>query len=49
MESSTDFEGKNVEEALERASEVLGLSASEIRYEVVEDGRKGFLGSAPVL
>lgn len=44
MESSTEFEGKNVEEALERACEALGVSASEVRYEVVEDGRKGFLG-----
>lgn len=44
MESSTEFEGKSVEEALERASQALGVSASEVRYEVVEDGRRGFLG-----
>jgi len=44
MDSSTEFEGKSVEEALERAGEALGVNASAIRYEVVEDGRRGFLG-----
>src|SRR5262245_7612290 len=44
MESSTEFEGRTVEEAVEHACAALGVKAAEIRYEVLEDGRTGFLG-----
>jgi spoIIIJ-associated protein len=44
MESRTEFEGRSLEEAVARASEALGIEASDIRYEIIEDGRRGFLG-----
>ena len=44
MERSQDFEGRTLEEALGRAAETLGLQMEDLTYEVIEDGRKGFLG-----
>ena len=44
MESSTEFEGRSVEEALERAGAALGVKPNDVRYEIIEDGRRGFLG-----
>ena len=38
------FEGKNIDEALETASKELNISKDEIKYEVIEEGQKGFLG-----
>lgn len=39
-----EFEGKDLAEALEAAAERLGVVASSLRYEVVEEGRRGLLG-----
>ena len=38
------FEGKTIEEALEQASIELNIPKDEIKYEVIEEGQKGFLG-----
>ena len=38
------FNGKSVEDALTQAAQSLGKDASELEYEVVEEGKKGFLG-----
>ena len=38
------FTGKSVEDALADAAEKLGKNTSELEYEVVEEGKKGFLG-----
>lgn len=39
-----EFQGKTLEEAVERALVELGRQPGEIEYEVIEDSRKGFLG-----
>ena len=38
------FTAKSVEEAKEMAAKKFGKSISEIRFEVIEEGSKGFLG-----
>lgn len=38
------FTGKSVEEAVEAAAAELGKSASEIKYEVIEEAKKGLFG-----
>lgn len=42
--SYVEFKGKTVEEALTAASASLGVTSSELDYEVVEKGSSGFLG-----
>jgi len=44
MKAKGEFEGKNLEEALEEASGALGIPESELHYEIVEQGRRGVLG-----
>jgi spoIIIJ-associated protein len=44
MTQTREFNGATVEEAIERASATLGLSAEELSYEVVDAGSDGFLG-----
>lgn len=39
-----EFKGKTVEEALTSASVELGVTSSELEYEVIEKGSSGFLG-----
>jgi spoIIIJ-associated protein len=39
-----EYEGKDLEEAIARASADLGIPEEELHYEVVEQGRKGLLG-----
>jgi spoIIIJ-associated protein len=39
-----EFKGKSVEEALTAASVELGVTSTELEYEVVEKGSSGFLG-----
>ncbi len=39
-----EFEGKDLAEALEAAAERLGAPVSSLRYEVLEEGRRGLLG-----
>ncbi len=38
------FEGKTVEEALETASKELNIPVEKLKYEIIEEGAKGFLG-----
>jgi spoIIIJ-associated protein len=44
MTQTREFNGATVEEAIERASATLGLSAEDLSYEVVDTGSDGFLG-----
>ena len=44
MERKLEFEGKDVEEALEKARQNLGRRPEEFEYEIVEDAKRGFLG-----
>lgn len=44
MTQTREFNGATVEEAIERASATLGLSAEDLSYEVVDIGSDGFLG-----
>lgn len=39
-----EFTGKTVSDALTNATVALGVTSSEIKYEVVEEGSSGFLG-----
>jgi spoIIIJ-associated protein len=47
---ATEFDGKDLEEALSAAAEALGRPSAELDYEILEEGRKGVfgLGSRPV-
>jgi spoIIIJ-associated protein len=47
---ATEFDGKDLEDALNAAAEALGRPASELDYEILEGGRKGVfgLGARPV-
>jgi spoIIIJ-associated protein len=40
----TEFDGKDLEDALNVAAEALGRPASELDYEILEGGRKGVFG-----
>jgi spoIIIJ-associated protein len=44
MTRTREFEGKDLEEALDIASEQLGVTADELHYEMLEQGRRGLLG-----
>jgi spoIIIJ-associated protein len=44
MTQTREFNGATVEEAIERASATLGLSAEDLSYEVLDTGSDGFLG-----
>jgi spoIIIJ-associated protein len=44
MTQTREFNAATVEEALERASASLGLSAEGLSYKVVDEGSEGFLG-----
>lgn len=39
-----EFEGKDVKEALEKASEALGVRSTDLHYELLEEGRRGVFG-----
>ena len=39
-----EFTGKTVDDALTNATVSLGVTSSEIKYEVIEEGSNGFLG-----
>ena len=39
-----EFTGKSVDDAITNATVALGVTSSEIKYEVVEEGSSGFLG-----
>ncbi|MBQ5918153.1 MAG: Jag N-terminal domain-containing protein, partial [Lachnospiraceae bacterium] len=38
------FTGKNVEDALTKASVELGVTSDRVEYEVIEKGSSGFIG-----
>jgi spoIIIJ-associated protein len=44
MIEEREFEGKDLEEALNEAAASLGISHDELHYEMVEQGRRGLLG-----
>jgi len=44
MIEEREFEGRDLEEALEEAAASLGISHDELHYEMVEQGRRGLLG-----
>lgn len=44
MIEEREFEGKDLEEALDEAATSLGISHDELHYEMVEQGRRGLLG-----
>jgi spoIIIJ-associated protein len=41
---ASEFEGRNLEEALAAAGKVLGVPVASLRYELLEEGRRGILG-----
>jgi spoIIIJ-associated protein len=44
MASGEDFEGRDIEEALDRAQAALGRRPGDQEYEVVKEARRGFFG-----
>lgn len=44
MLEEREFEGKDLEQALHTAAEVLGIPEPELDYEIVEQGRRGLFG-----
>lgn len=44
MSDNVEFEGKDLEEALEEAAGELGLPEEDLHYEIVEQGRRGVMG-----
>ena len=44
MDAKREFEGKDLEEALQAASTSLGIAEPELDYEIVEQGRRGLFG-----
>ena len=44
MSEEREFEGKDLDEALDIASEQLGVAPDELHYEMLEQGRRGLLG-----
>ena len=44
MMEHREFEGKDLEEALARAAETLGIPEKELHYEMLQTGRRGLLG-----
>jgi spoIIIJ-associated protein len=48
MEEKNVFSGKSVDEALDEGLKTLGLTLDEVDYQVVYEGKKGFLGLGSV-
>ncbi|HEB32235.1 MAG TPA: hypothetical protein ENI15_15400, partial [Spirochaetes bacterium] len=46
-EDVIDVEAYSVEEGLKRASETLGVNISDLKYEIVEQGKRSFLSKKP--
>jgi len=44
MTEDREFEGKDLEEALAKASEALGIVQEDLHYEMLDAGRRGLLG-----
>lgn len=44
MSTELEFEGRSIDEAVERAAGTLGREPDQLVYEVLDDGKKGFLG-----
>ena len=44
MSVGREFEGRDLAEALAQAAREIGLPADELRYELLEEGRRGILG-----
>ncbi len=48
MEEKNVFSGKSVDEALDEGLKTLGLTLDEADYQIVDEGKKGFLGLGSV-
>lgn len=48
MEEKNVFSGKSVDEALDEGLKTLGLTLDEVDYQIVDEGKKGFLGLGSV-
>jgi spoIIIJ-associated protein len=44
MSREQEFEGKDLEEALQAASESLGIPEPDLDYQIIEQGRRGLMG-----
>jgi len=44
VDQEREFEGENLEEAVARASDSLGIDRKDLDFEVMQEGRRGFLG-----
>jgi len=44
MEKVSEFEGKNVEDAIEKALSTLKLKREDVRIEVIDEGKAGIIG-----
>ena len=44
MSRQREFEGKDLEEALQAASESLGIPEPDLDYQILEQGRRGLMG-----
>ncbi len=44
MEVAREFEGRDLDEAIRAAAESLGIPSQDVRYELVEGGRRGLFG-----
>jgi spoIIIJ-associated protein len=44
VQSAPEFEGRDLQDALSAAAVALGLPAEALRYELLEEGRRGILG-----
>ncbi|MCQ2770770.1 MAG: protein jag [Clostridia bacterium] len=44
MKNEVTVSAKSIEEAVAKGAQQLGVSAEEVKYEVVEEGKRGFLG-----
>lgn len=48
MEEKNVFAGKSVDEALDEGLKTLGLTLDEVDYQILDEGKKGFLGLGSV-
>ena len=47
-QAAPEFEGRDLEDALAAAAKALGVPPASLRYELLEEGRRGILGLGAV-